>query len=186
MSQFYNLPQDQIIKVSPNSQTLNKLSLAQLKHFNTYTKACSVGAHQLLIIDSYKSYNLHKFYKYCKEEKIIVLYIPPYLFYLLQLLNIGCFSPLKQVYSNEISSLAQYSTKQIKKKAFLLAFKVAFKKAIIKKNIYVGFRGARLVLYNLKAVILRLNIVLCTLTLLKLEDTLQELKILSNLYKVEA
>jgi hypothetical protein len=43
---------------------------------------------------------------------------------------------------------------------------------IIKENIYTGFRSARLVLYNLEAVILKLNIVLCILTLLKLEDTL--------------
>jgi hypothetical protein len=80
--------------------------------------------------------------------------------------------PLKQVYSNKISSLAQYSTKQIKKEAFLLAFKAAFKKAITKENICAGFRGARLFLHNLEAVILKLNVVLCTLTLLKLEDSL--------------
>jgi hypothetical protein len=98
--------------------------------------------------------------------------MPPYLFYLLQLLNVGCFLPLKQAYSNKINSLLQYSTKKIKKEAFLLAFKVAFKKLIIKENICAGFRGARLVLHNLEAVILKLNIVLCTLTLLKLEDTL--------------
>jgi hypothetical protein len=98
--------------------------------------------------------------------------MPPYLFYLLQLLNIGCFLPLKQAYSNKISSLAQYSTKKIKKEAFLLAFKVAFKKAITKENIYAGFRSTRLVLHNLEAVILKLNVVLYMLTLLKLEDTL--------------
>jgi hypothetical protein len=98
--------------------------------------------------------------------------MPPYLSYLLQLLNVGCFLPLKQAYSNKINSLAQYSTKKIKKEAFLLAFKAAFKKAITKDNIYAGFRGARLVPHNLEAVILKLNVVLCTLTLLKLEDTL--------------
>jgi hypothetical protein len=80
--------------------------------------------------------------------------------------------PLKQAYSNKISSLAQYSTKKIKKEAFLLAFKAAFKKVIIKENICIGFRGARLVLHNLEVVILKLNVVFCTLTLLKLEDTL--------------
>jgi hypothetical protein len=85
---------------------------------------------------------------------------------------VGCFLPLKQAYSNEINSLARYSTKKIKKEAFLLAFKAAFKKAIIKDNICAGFRGARLVPYNLEAVISRLNVVLRTLTLLKLEDTL--------------
>jgi hypothetical protein len=124
------------------------------------------------LVNYVKSYNLYKFYKYYKKEKIIVLYIPPYLSHLLQLLNVGCFLPLKQVYSNKINSLSQYSTKKIKKEAFLLAFKAAFKKLIIKENIYAGFRGARLVLYNLEAVILKLNIVLYTLTPLKLEDTL--------------
>jgi hypothetical protein len=131
-----------------------------------------VGAHQLLIVDSYKSHNSHKFYKYCEEEKIIVLYMPPHLSHLLQLLNVGCFSPLKQAYSNKINSLVQYSTKKIKKEAFLLAFKAAFKKLIIKENICTGFRSARLVLHNLEAVILKLDVVLCTPTPLKLEDTL--------------
>jgi hypothetical protein len=123
-------------------------------------------------VDSYKSYNLHKFYKYYGEEKIIILCMPLYSSHLLQLLNVGCFSPLKQAYSNKINSLAQYSTKKIKKEAFLLAFKAAFKKVITKENICAGFRGAGLVLHNLEVVILKLNIVLCTLTPLKPEDTL--------------
>jgi hypothetical protein len=123
-------------------------------------------------VDSYESYNLHEFYKYCEEEKIIVLCMPPYLSYLLQPLNVGCFSPLKRAYSDKINSLSQYSTKKIKKEAFLLAFKAAFEKAMTKENIYAGFRGAGLVLHNLEAVILKLDVVLCTLTLLKLEDTL--------------
>jgi hypothetical protein len=41
-----------------------------------------------------------------------------------------------------------------------------------KDNIYAGFRGARLVPYNLEVVILKLDVVFYTLTLLKLEDTL--------------
>jgi hypothetical protein len=98
--------------------------------------------------------------------------MPLYLSYLLQLLNIGCFLPLKQAYSNKINSLSQYSTKKIKKEAFLLAFKAAFKKLIIKKNIYTGFRDTRLVLHNLEVVILKLNVVLYILTLLKLDNTL--------------
>jgi hypothetical protein len=98
--------------------------------------------------------------------------MPPYSSHLLQLLDIGCFSPLKRAYSDEISSLAQYSTKKIKKEAFLPAFKAAFKKAITKENICTGFRSARLVPYNLEAVILKLNVVLYTPTPLKLKDTL--------------
>jgi hypothetical protein len=112
--------------------------------------------------------------------------MPPHSSHLLQPLDVGCFSPLKRAYSDEISSLAQYGTKKIKKEAFLPAFKAAFEKAITKENICAGFRGAGLVPHNLEAVISRLNVVLRTLTLLKPEDTLWELKTLSNLCKVEA
>jgi hypothetical protein len=98
--------------------------------------------------------------------------MPPYLSYLLQLLNVGCFLPLKQAYGDKINSLLQYSTKKIKKEAFLPAFKAAFEKLITKENICAGFRGAGLVLHNLEAVILKLNVVLCTPTPLKPEDTL--------------
>jgi hypothetical protein len=131
-----------------------------------------VGAYQLLIVDSYESHNLHEFYKYCKEEKIIVLCMPPYLSHLLQPLNVGCFSPLKRAYSDEINSLAWYGTKKIKKEAFLLAFKAAFEKAITKDNICAGFRGARLVPHDPEAVILKLDVVLHTPTPPKPEDTL--------------
>ncbi|KAF1922879.1 uncharacterized protein M421DRAFT_426500 [Didymella exigua CBS 183.55] len=48
----------------------------------------------------------------------------------------------------------------IKKEAFLPAFKAAFKRLITKENIYAGFRGARLVLHNLEAVILKLDLTL--------------------------
>jgi hypothetical protein len=99
---------------------------------------------------------------------------------------VGCFSPLKRAYSNKISSLAQYSSKQIKKEAFLLAFKVAFERLITKENICASFRGADLVLHNLEAVLLKLDVVLGTLTLPKLEDTLWESKTPSNLLKLEA
>jgi hypothetical protein len=98
--------------------------------------------------------------------------MPAYLSHLLQLLNVGCFSPLKRAYSDEISGLAQYGSKQIKKEAFLLAFKAAFKKALTKDNICAGFRGAGLVPHNPEAVISKLNVVLRTLTPPKLEDTL--------------
>jgi hypothetical protein len=82
--------------------------------------------------------------------------------------------------------LARYGSKQIKKEAFLPAFKAAFEKSITKENIYISFRGAGLVPYDPEAMLSKLNIVLRTPTPPKPEDTLWESKILSNLREVEA
>ena len=62
------------------------------------------------------------------------------------------------MYSNRILALAYNYIIYITKEDFLLAFKAAYNKAFIENNIYVGFRGARLVLLNLDIIILKLNI----------------------------
>ena len=93
--------------------------------------------------------------------------MPAYLLHLLQLLNVACFSPLKRLYSNKILALARSCINYINKETFLLAFKATFEKAFTAENVRAGFRGARLVLHNLKVVLLKLNMRLRTLTLLK-------------------
>jgi hypothetical protein len=89
-----------------------------------------------------------------------------YLSHLLQPLDVAYFAPLKRSYSNSISALAYNYIYYINKETFLLAFKASYKYIFTKENAYVGFRGARLVLFNLDIVLLKLNIRLRTLTLL--------------------
>jgi hypothetical protein len=101
------------------------------------------------------------------EKKIITLCMPPHSSHLLQPLNVACFSPLKRLYGHEILALARSRINYINKETFLLAFKAAFSKAFTAENVCAGFRGARLVLHNLEAVLLKLNVRLRTLTLLK-------------------
>ena len=64
--------------------------------------------------------------------------MPLYLLYLLQLLNIGCFLPLKKAYKRQIKSLVRSYINHIIKFKFLPAFKAAFKQSIIKNNIYAS------------------------------------------------
>jgi hypothetical protein len=90
-----------------------------------------------------------------------------YLSHLLQPLNVACFALLKRSYSNSILALAYNYIYYISKETFLLAFKAAYKYTFTKENACAGFRGARLVLFNLDAVLLKLNIRLRTLTLLQ-------------------
>jgi hypothetical protein len=63
----------------------------------------------------------------------------PCLSHLLQPLNVILYSLLKRYYSNRISLLARSYIYYINKETFLLAFKVAFKKAFTLENIRAGF-----------------------------------------------
>jgi hypothetical protein len=93
-----------------------------------------------------------------------------YLLHLLQPLNIACFALLKRSYSNSILALARSYIYYISKETFLLAFKAAYKHTFTKENTRAGFRGARLVLFNLDAVLLKLNVRLRTLTPLQRDN----------------
>jgi hypothetical protein len=63
----------------------------------------------------------------------------PYLSYLLQLLNVGCFLLLKRVYSYKIKALIYYYINYIIKLKFLPVFKVAFKRLFTLANICLAF-----------------------------------------------
>ena len=60
---------------------------------------------------------------------------------------------------------------RITKIEFLLCFKAAFNATIIKSNILEGFYSASLVLFNLEAIILTLNVRLRTLLLPTIKDS---------------
>ena len=134
-----HIPYDQCVVISNNSQTTNKLRVAQLQHFIIHIKDYRVGVWQLLILNSYKSYNLLKFQVIYRENKIYTLYILLYLLYLLQLLNIIYFLLLKHMYRDQISSLIQSYINYIIKLKFLLAFYIAYQQLIIRNNIYASF-----------------------------------------------
>ena len=97
--------------------------------------------------------------------------MPAYALYLLQPLDIDCFSPLKRVYGTKINGFVRNYINYINKLSFLVAFKTAFNRVFIKANICVSFRGARLVPFNLEAVLLKLNIKLRILTPLVVDNT---------------
>jgi hypothetical protein len=65
--------------------------------------------------------------------------MPLHASYILQLLNVRCFAPLKQAYKKKIRGLVDSYINYIKKRAFLATFLVVYNKAILKSNILSSF-----------------------------------------------
>jgi hypothetical protein len=83
------------------------------------------GKYQLLILNGHTSYESAEFNLFCKNHQIIPLYMPSHSSDKLQLLNIGCFAPLKEVYSAEVMRSIQNSIHYINKENFLDLYKGA-------------------------------------------------------------
>jgi hypothetical protein len=62
------------------------------------------------------------------------------------------------VYSYKIKNFIYYSINYIIKEDFLPAFKAIYNKIITIDNIYSAFKSINLILFNLEAIVLKLNI----------------------------
>lgn len=157
-----DLPKDWVIGISENGWTTHQLGLQWLKHFDKHTKGRTVGTYCMLIIDGHESHNSLDFQQYCKNSKIITVCMPPHSSHLLQLLDVGCFSPLKRAYRRQAEDSMRNQINHITKPEFLPCFKRAYNAAIIPSNIQGGFRGAGLVPFDPQRVISSLDVKLRT------------------------
>ncbi len=111
------------ISISQNGWMNNKIGLIWLKIiFNKYIKNWTVDQYRLLILDSHDSYIMSEFNQYCLNQLIIILCMSSHSSHLLQLLNVDCFSVLKQLYRKCIETLMSLDVNQIDKQKFLSVY----------------------------------------------------------------
>ncbi|SLM33856.1 transposase tan1-aspergillus niger [Lasallia pustulata] len=159
------LPPQWTIAVSENGWTTDKIGLVWLQTvFNKHTKARTVGQYRLLILDGHGSHATPEFDRFCLDNAIITLCMPPHSSHLLQPLDVGCFSPLKRVYGHQVEICMQLGRNHIDKLDFLEAFKPARAAALSSSNICSGFAAAGLVPHNSERVLSRLQFKLRTPT----------------------
>jgi hypothetical protein len=86
------------------------------------------------------------------------LCIPLYTLYLLQPLDVACFSPLKRVYTTQIQQLVRQGIYHIEKDDFLAVYKHVRSAALSERNITSGFSATGLIPFNPQRVLAMLPI----------------------------
>jgi hypothetical protein len=159
-----NLPADWRIATTDNGWTTNEVGLDWIKHFHFHTAPRTKGKYRLLILDGHESHHSTEFERYCQQNNIITLCMPPHSSHKLQPLDVGCFGPLKQAYGRQIEDLMRAHINHVSKLEFLCAFREAFFASMTEKNIQGGFAGAGLVPYDPERVLSKLDVRLRTPT----------------------
>ena len=131
-----DLPYDWTIGVSDNGWTNNELGITWLcTVFNKYTKDCTKGRYRLLVLDGHKSHITDEFKQFCRQNDIITLCMPPHSSHILQPLDVGCFSSLKNLYRQEVASSIHLGINHVDKQEFLSMYKHACTNALSSNNI---------------------------------------------------
>jgi hypothetical protein len=107
------------IITSATGYSNDEISLEWLKHFDTYTKAGTVGRYRLLIFDGHGSYCTWEFVNYCEHNNIIPFGLLPHLIHLVQPLDVIVFQPLKHYYTQALDILVRDGITNITKVEFL-------------------------------------------------------------------
>ena len=134
------------------------------KIFDKHTRSRTVNKYRLLILDGHGSHAIADFDKFCSDNSVIVLYMPPHSSHLLQPLDVGCFSPLKRSYGQEVESRIQLGVNHIDKLEFLAMYKQTRTDTMTEANICSGFAATGLVPYDPDRILSRLHIQMRTPT----------------------
>ena len=125
--------------------------------FYKYTKDRTVGMYRLLVLDGHNSHVSPKFNRFCLDHQIVVLCMPAHSSHLLQPLDIGCFSVLKQSYGRLVEQLIGHGVNHINKREFLPLYRQARQAALHQNNILAGFAATSLVPYSPDRVLAQLH-----------------------------
>jgi hypothetical protein len=109
--------------------------------------------------------------------------MPPHSSYILQPLDVVCFSPLKRKYSQRVRDLARRRVFHINKEGFLPAFKDAFFDVFTEENCRKAFEALGIVPINAQVVLDRLEVRLRTLPAPLLPETPWQSKTPSNTHE---
>ncbi|KAL1953725.1 hypothetical protein VTO42DRAFT_2324 [Malbranchea cinnamomea] len=152
------LPETWRIETSEPGWINEKLGLIWLKEvFDKGTPARTMGQYGLLILDGHGSHNGPEFDQFCLENSIIPLYMPGHSSHLLQPLDVGCYSPLKQVYKKEVEKQMRLGFNHIDKDEFLTIYSSIRPAVLSEKNIQSGFRAPGIAPYDPEQVLAQLN-----------------------------
>ena len=160
-----DLPSEWVIATSANGWTTDELGFEWLQQiFDPYSRAQIKGSHRLLILDGHSSHLTPQFDRYCTEQNIVPLRMPPHASHLLQPLDVGCFSVLKSAYGKQAEERMRLGINHIDKPDFLRAYMIARNSTYTVDSIQSGFRATGIHPFNPSKVLSQLHLVVNTYT----------------------
>lgn len=108
-------------------------------------------------MDGHSSYCSEPFETYARNNNIIPLWLPSYSSHILQLLDVACFSSVKQRYRRGVEILARDGQNHVNVDDFLRIYAAARPKALSNSNIKSVFKATGVFLFNPNKVLDRLG-----------------------------
>jgi hypothetical protein len=124
--------------------------------FDPNTRGKAAGKQRALICDGHGSHVQPEVLRFCIDNNISLLLMPPHSSHLCQPLDVSVFSPLKTYLSAEVDKIIRYGISSIQKFEWADAYRRARPQAMKETNIQSAFRAAGLCPLNRRKVLVRM------------------------------
>ena len=143
--------------LSDRGYTDNELGFEWLKNvFDPQTKDVAGDQPRVLVLDGHGSHESIEFMSFCLTNNIFLCRLPAHSSHLTQPLDVGCFSPLKTYYRQELSKVLAGGATSVNKPLFIHLYHLARVKTFTRSNIESAWAGSGLYPFNPSRVISRI------------------------------
>jgi hypothetical protein len=125
--------------------------------FEPATREKADGAVRLLVADGHGSHVTAPFIRFCIDNNILVLLLPPHSSHLTQPLDVGIFSPLKLRMAEELDRILRYGVNDLKKFEWANCYRIARPLGMSPSNIESAWSGAGLIPFAPQKVLRRVK-----------------------------
>jgi len=145
---------DWLYTTSENGWTSNEIGGEWLRRIFLPETAVPAGQHRLLILDGHGSHIDIEFLWLCKQNQVVLVFLPPHTSHVLQPLDLTPFSVIKSRYRSQIRDLALLDdAAPVKKERFIRCYHFAREESLTERVIRAGWRAAGICPYNIDLVL---------------------------------
>ena len=140
---FTELPPelDNLLVGMSNSGYSNDMLFFQwLQHWEHFTRISRRGKYRMLLLDGYDSHLTYSALKFCEQQKVVVVLLPPHTSHFLQPLDVSVFQQWKHHHSQALDQNVRQGVGPLEKNSFFACLKEIRERTLTERVIKAGFR----------------------------------------------
>ena len=129
-----------LVGTSDSGYSNDTLFFQWLQHWEHFTRISRRGKYRMLLLDGYDSHLTYSALKFCEQQKVVIVLLPPHTSHFLQPLDVSVFQQWKHHHSQALDQNVRQGVGPLKKNSFFACLKEIRERTLIERVIKAGFR----------------------------------------------
>ncbi len=129
-----------LVGTSDSGYSNNTLFFQWLQHWEHFTGISRRGKYRILLLDGYDSHLTYSALKFCEQQNVVVVLLPPHTSHFLQPLDVSVFQQWKHHHSQVLDQNVRQGVSPLDKNSFFACLNEIRERTLTERVIKAGFR----------------------------------------------